>query len=85
MRFVARKLSGSFALQLQLNVTLAHPPEIGDILTMEWAVSPFFEAADINFRVLGILREVRPGTTAISPILPSILLNYPCLICGVIQ
>ena len=69
----------------QLTITLADPPEIGDTITMEWAVSTFFEAAEMTFRVLGILREVRPDTSAVSPILPAILLNYPCLICGVIQ
>ena len=69
----------------QLNITLAEPPQIGDTITMEWAVSTFFEAAEMTLRVLGILREVRPDTTAVSPILPAITLNYPCLICGVIQ
>ena len=70
---------------IQLTITLADPPEIGDTLTMEWAVSPFFEAAEMTLQVLGILREVRPDTAAVSPTLPAILLNYPCLICGVIQ
>ena len=70
---------------LQLNITLAEPPEIGDTITMEWTVSTYFEAAEMTFRVLGILREARPDTTAESPTLPAILLNYPCLICGVIQ
>ena len=70
---------------IQLTITLADPPEIGDTITMEWAVSTYFEATEITFRVLGILREARPDTAAVSPTLPAILLNYPCLICGVIQ
>ena len=70
---------------IQLTITLADPPEVGDTITMEWAVSTFFEAAEMTFRVLGILREVRPDTAAVGPVLPAILLNYPCLICGVIQ
>ena len=69
----------------QLNITLAEPPQIGDTITMEWAVSHFFEAVEMTFRVLGILREVRPDTTAEGSVYPSVLLNYPCLICGVIQ
>ena len=52
---------------------------------MEWAVFTYVEAAEMTLRVLGILRETRPDTTAGGPVLPSILLNYPCLICGVIQ
>ena len=70
---------------IQLTITLADPPEIGDTIMLEWAVSLYVEAVDITFRVLGILREARPDTTAVSPTLPAILLNYPCLICGVIQ
>ena len=69
----------------QLTITLADPPEIGDILTIEWDVPPFFEAAEITFRVLGILREARPDTAAEGSVYPSVLLDYPCLICGVIQ
>ena len=70
---------------IQLTVTLADPPEIGDTITMEWAVSTYLEATEMTFRVLGILREARPDTAAVGPVLPAILLNYPCLICGVIQ
>ena len=69
----------------QLNVTLADPPQIGDTITMDWTVSTFFEAAEMTLQVLGILREVRPDTAAVGPVMPAILLNYPCLICGVIQ
>ena len=69
----------------QLNITLDDPPQVGDTITMEWAVSTFFEASETTLRVLGILREVRPDTAAVGPVLPAILLNYPCLICGVIQ
>ena len=70
---------------IQLTITLADPPEIGDTITMEWAVYTYFEAAEITFRVLGILREARPDTSAEGSVYPSVLLNYPCLICGVIQ
>ena len=70
---------------IQLSITLAEPPEIGDTLTMEWAVSTYFEATEMTFRVLGILREARPDTTAEGSVYPSVRLNYPCLICGVIQ
>ena len=69
----------------QLTITIADPPEIGDTITMEWAVSTFFEATEMTFRVLGILREARPDTTAEGSVYPSVLLDYPCLICGVIQ
>ena len=70
---------------IQLNITLAEPPQIGDTITMEWAHSTYFAAPEMTFRVLGILREARPDTSAVLPILPAIILNYPCLICGVIQ
>ena len=69
----------------QLTITLADPPEVGDMITMDWTVSTFFEAAEMTLQVLGILREVRPDTAAVGPVMPAILLNYPCLICGVIQ
>ena len=68
-----------------LNITLADPPEIGDTITMEWAVFTYVEAAEMTLRVLGILRETRPDTTADGSVYPSVLLDYPCLICGVIQ
>ena len=70
---------------IQLNITLAEPPQIGDTITMEWAYSTYFEAPEMTVRVLGILREARPDTSAEGSVYPSVLLDYPCLICGVIQ
>ena len=47
---------------IQLNITLAEPPQIGDTITMEWAHSTYFAAPEMTFRVLGILRDLPRDT-----------------------
>ena len=67
---------------VNLSASFDTPPVVGDIIEMDWRVDTFLEPAAVTLNVLSIVREVRPDTSYM-PALPTIQLDYPCLICGV--